>query len=100
MILSGRFDRRWRTCRACGTCFHVVNIPPKRDGICDACGGALYQRPDDQEATIVNRLDVYMRQTESLIAFYEKQGLLMRINSNRQAEASAGEVVRAVQALD
>ena len=80
-ILISRLCGR-RICRDCGTNFHVVNIPPKQEGVCDACGGELYQRPDDMEDTIVNRLDVYNRQTQSLISRYKEQGILVRVNSD------------------
>lgn len=73
--LTGR-----RVCRKCGQTFHVVSHPPKRAGVCDVCGGELYQREDDSEATVRKRLEVYARQTEPLLAFYESRGLLTRIN--------------------
>jgi len=92
-ILIQRLTGR-RICRRCGTNFHVVNIPPKKPGVCDACGGELYQRPDDQEATIVTRLDVYAKQTESLISFYAQRGLLVSINSNQGADRLVADILR------
>jgi adenylate kinase len=80
--LAGR-----RICRQCGRNYHRVNLPPKREGICDVCGGELYQRADDQEATILNRLDVFRKQTEALIACYEKKGLLVRVDSSQSRES-------------
>lgn len=91
-VLMERLTGR-RVCRQCGTSFHIKNIPPKVSGVCDACGGELYQRADDCEETINNRLEVYKKQTESLIARYEAKGLLVRIDSARQADAVAGEIV-------
>jgi len=78
--LVGRLSGR-RTCRnsACGAMFHVMFNPPKKEGVCDACGSELYQRDDDQEATIRERLGVYNRQTSPLIDFYDKKGLLRRV---------------------
>ncbi len=73
--LTGR-----RTCRNCGAGFHVVFDPPKKEGVCDKCGGELYQRDDDNEETVKSRLKVYKEQTEPLIAYYEKQGKLRRID--------------------
>ena len=73
--LAGR-----RTCRQCGGLCHVVFNPPKRDGICDHCGGELYQRDDDKETTIANRLQVYDRQTAPLIGYYRERGLLREVN--------------------
>ena len=69
--LSGR-----RICKGCGAVYHVTNIPSKVDGVCDQCGGALYQRPDDSEATVLNRLEVYQRQTASLDRFLREEGHL------------------------
>lgn len=90
-ILIQRLTGR-RICRSCGLSFHIVNIPPKVEGICDACGGELYQRPDDSEETIVNRLEVYNKQTESLISRYEKQGLLIRVDGDQGADNLGDEV--------
>ncbi len=73
--LTGR-----RTCRECGAGFHVMFDPPKKDGVCDKCGGQLYQRDDDNEATVTSRLKVYADQTKPLIEYYEKQGKLRKIN--------------------
>ncbi len=73
--LTGR-----RTCKQCGAGYHVVFDPPKQDGVCDKCGGELYQRDDDNEETVKSRLKVYKEQTEPLIAYYEKQGKLRRID--------------------
>lgn len=73
--LTGR-----RTCRECGAGFHVMFDPPKKDGLCDKCGGQLYQRDDDNEATVTSRLKVYADQTKPLIDYYEKQGKLRKIN--------------------
>jgi adenylate kinase len=74
--LSGR-----RTCRNsdCGKMYHVMFNRPKRDGICDACGSELYQRDDDSEATIRERLTVYNKQTAPLIDYYDKKQLLRRV---------------------
>lgn len=73
--LSGR-----RACSACGKGYHVLYDPPKQEGVCDACGGALVQRDDDKEATVKNRLDVYDQQTAPLKNYYEQTGLLRQIN--------------------
>ena len=72
--LSGR-----RMCRQCNAGYHVTFIPPKQPGVCDKCGGELYQRDDDQEQTIRERLSVYHQQTAPLVAYYESQGVLARI---------------------
>ena len=87
--LTGR-----RVCKKCGQGYHVVNIPPKQSGICDVCGGELYQRADDSEATILNRLDVYTKQTESLISYYENKGVLVRVNSARPRGEAVADMLR------
>jgi len=78
--LVGRLSGR-RTCRNsdCGKMYHVMFNRPKRDGICDACGSELYQRDDDSEATIRERLTVYNNQTAPLIDYYDKKQLLRRV---------------------
>lgn len=69
-----------RTCRNCGHGYHVKFDPPRSAGTCNECGGELYQRDDDSEATMRNRLNVYDSQTAPLIQYYEKEGLLRTIN--------------------
>lgn len=71
-----------RTCRKCSAIFHVKNIPPKKKGICDRCGGELYQRDDEKPETIKVRLETYKRQTEPLINYYKKKGLLVKVDAN------------------
>jgi len=73
--LSGR-----RTCRVCGAMSHVTSDPTRRPGVCDECGGALYQREDDREETIRARLEVYDRATAPLITFYRGRGLLREVD--------------------
>lgn len=68
-----------RSCPACGAMFHVVFNAPKREGVCDQCGGGLIVRDDDNEKTVRNRIKVYREQTEPLKAYYQKQGLLRLI---------------------
>lgn len=73
--LTGR-----RTCKKCGAMYHIIFNPPKSQGVCDKCGGELYQRPDDNEETVKSRLDVYNQQTRPLIDFYNNQGLVRKID--------------------
>lgn len=77
--LMGRLTGR-RTCRGCGAGFHVMFDPPKQENKCDKCGGELYQRDDDNEATVANRLEVYDSQTKPLIDYYQGQGLLVPVD--------------------
>jgi len=79
--LSGR-----RTCRQCGRIWHILFEPPARAGICDDCGGELFQRDDDREHTIRHRLDVYAEQTQPLIAFYADDGILLGIDATGPVE--------------
>ncbi|MFP4528945.1 MAG: adenylate kinase [Candidatus Kapaibacterium sp.] len=76
--LIGRLTAR-RTCKDCGKSYHLKFNPPSKEGICDSCGGELFQRPDDQEAPIRKRLEVYADQTLPLIDYYEKKGLARHI---------------------
>lgn len=65
-----------RVCERCGSSYHLIAVPPKQEGICDACGGNLIRRKDDAPETVKARLDIYHRETEPLIAFYTQRGLL------------------------
>ena len=69
-------------CRECGAIYNLLTLKPKRDRICDKCGGPLYQREDDRPEVIKERLDVYRRQTEPLIEYYERKGLLRNVSCN------------------
>ena len=88
--LSGR-----RTCRRCGKGYHIKFDPPKQAGVCDACGGELYQRADDNEETVRNRLVVYGEQTEPLIDYYSREGLVDTISGGaRMPDDVWGDVKR------
>ena len=73
--LAGR-----RTCKKCSALSHVVFEPPKKAGVCDRCGGELFQRDDDRESTVANRLTVYEAQTAPLVDYYSRQGALREID--------------------
>ena len=79
--MSGR-----RACLNCGATYHVVAIPPKREGICDACGKELVLRDDDKPETVQKRLDVYHEQTQPLIDYYNKQGILQTVDGTQPME--------------
>jgi adenylate kinase len=87
--MSGR-----RTCPACGATYHVVNNPPKREGICDSCGAALTIRKDDAPETVKARLATYHQETEPLKAFYEGRGKLVTVENRPSIEATT-EAIRA-----
>jgi adenylate kinase len=92
--LSGR-----EICRSCGKIYHVTNMPSKVKGVCDACGGQLYTRPDDSLESITNRLDVYRKQTEPLIAWYRKKGLLKDIDSSKSPEDTQKQIRKVLAGL-
>ena len=79
--LTGR-----RVCRTCGATFHVTNKAPKVEGVCDKCGGELYQRNDDKVETVSNRLDVYAAQTAPLIEYYQSKGIMSSIDGSTSME--------------
>jgi adenylate kinase len=83
-VLLGRLTGR-RVCRKCGALFNVTYKPSKQAGICDECGGELYQRGDDNEKTIQSRMQVYVESTQPIIAYYAKQNKLKKINANVEA---------------
>lgn len=85
--LSGR-----RTCANCGANYHIRYVPSSKDGICDKCGGKLYQRADDKPETVLERLRVYHEQTEDLIAYYKKKGILKEISCDADIDAITKEV--------
>lgn len=79
--LTGRL-----VCKKCGATFHEKFNKPKQEGICDICGGELYTRDDDKVETVKNRLDVYKKQTQPLIDYYAKKGLLKTINGEADTD--------------
>jgi len=90
--LTGR-----RICRKCGTAFHMVSAPPRTAGRCDVCGGELYQREDDAEATVARRLDVYETQTAPLLDYYRRRGLLVRVAGEGAMEDVTDRIRKAVK---
>ena len=85
--MSGR-----RTCKNCSQTFHIVSNPPKKDGICDFCGGELSVRKDDAPETVKARLEIYHRETEPLKAFYEKRNKLVAVDNQPSVEATTAEI--------
>ena len=88
--MSGR-----RACLTCGATYHIEHVPPKQEGICDTCCSALVLRDDDKPETVKNRLEVYHRQTQPLIDFYGKKGVLRTVDGTRPME----EVFAAIRAI-
>jgi len=89
--LSGRRD-----CPKCGAIYHVKNKPPKKAGICDACQSELITRDDQKEEVIQNRLQVYRKQTEPLIRYYEKKGIQKTINAVQTIEKVFEDIQKAI----
>lgn len=89
--LAGR-----RTCRNCGALSHVMFNPPKKDGVCDRCGGELFQRDDDREETVAHRLSVYDMQTAPLVDYYRRMGILKEIDGVGEIDEIRDRVIRAL----
>ena len=90
--LSGR-----RVCKSCGAIFHIIFEKPKTEGICDKCGGELYQRDDDKESVIQNRLDIYDAQTAPIINYYKNLGLLKTISAAGEVSAISATAIAALK---
>ena len=94
--LLKRLGGRW-ICRQCQTPYHEVDNPPKVKGVCDRCGGQLYQRDDDNPATVKNRLNVYFKETAPLIDYYRQAGKLVEIDGMGDADEISKRIVTALQ---
>ena len=93
--ILGRMTGR-RVCEACGSTYNVVAIPPRREGICDNCGGKLIQRKDDTPETVRERLKVYHTETEPLVDFYAARGLLRPVRSDDTKEGTTQAILAAL----
>ena len=85
--MSGR-----RACLKCGATYHIEHIPPKKEGICDNCGSELVQRDDDKPETVQNRLSVYHEQTQPLIDYYNKKGILKSVDGTKDMQEVFDEI--------
>ncbi len=92
--LTGR-----RVCSECGASFHLKFKPPKVRNVCDVCGGDLYQRDDDTFETVKERLEVYKKQTEPLIAYYEKKGILSPVDGNQDIDAVFNQINKILEKI-
>jgi adenylate kinase len=97
-VLLARLAGRW-TCRTCGAMYHQLFSPPQEDGVCDRCGGQLYQRPDDAPETQKHRIVVYFEQTAPLIDYYREKGLLVEVDGRPGIEQIQAELLEIIQAL-
>ncbi len=91
--LSGRL-----VCKSCGGNFHIKNMPPKVAGVCDSCKGALYQREDDKEATIRNRLEVYKKEVSCLLDYYKKTNRLQAVLADEDAPVVLEKIIQLIKA--
>ena len=89
--MSGR-----RVCEHCGASYHLVAVPPKAEGVCDKCGGALIRRKDDEPGTVKARLEVYHRETEPLKEFYAQRGLLRPVENQPTVAENSQAILRAI----
>jgi adenylate kinase len=97
-VLLARLAGRW-TCKSCGAMYHQLFSPPKGAGVCDRCGGQLYQRPDDTPETQAHRIEVYFEQTAPLIDYYREQGLLAEVDGRPGIDEIQAELLDIVQGL-
>jgi len=93
--LSGR-----RVCKNCGAVYNVYFSPPRKDGICDICGGELMQREDDRVEIVETRISVYLKDTAPLLDFYEKKGILKTCKANNSPEVVTNTVLEAINDCD
>ena len=94
-VLLGRLSGRW-ICRDCGRSYHELFNPPTTPGVCDACGGTLYQRDDDKRETALRRLEVYFKDTAPLIDYYRDLGMLAQVNGDQSVDEVRQDLLDAV----
>ena len=94
-VITGRMSGR-RVCPKCGASYHIVNNPPKTEGICDLCGSEVAIRKDDEPATVQHRLDVYHASTEILKDYYAKQGKLRLVEGNQDIMDANRDILKAI----
>ncbi|MFD1178947.1 adenylate kinase [Paenibacillus puldeungensis] len=86
--LTGR-----RICKSCGATYHVIFNPPEQEGVCDKCGGELYQRSDDNEESVGTRLDEYINKTSPLLKFYDDKNLLRQVDGEQEIDMVSKEII-------
>jgi len=95
-VLLERLSGRW-ACRQCGALYHMLYNPPKESGVCDVCGGELYQRADDTPETQKRRIEVYISQTRPLVGYYQERGLLVEIDGEGSIAEVQAELRKAIE---
>ena len=97
-VLLKRLSGRW-TCRSCGAMYHEIFHPPEQPGVCDRCGGELYQRPDDTPETQKHRIEVYFEQTAPLIDYYRDRGMLVEVDGRKGIEEIQADLLDLIKEL-
>jgi adenylate kinase len=97
-ILMERLTGR-RICKSCGATYHLIFNPPAQEGVCDRCGGELYQRADDNAETVQNRLEVNIKQAQPLLDFYEEKGYLRTLDGQRDISVVFAEIKQLLRGL-
>ncbi len=90
--LAGRL-----VCKSCGKSYHKIFLKPKKTGVCDDCGGTLYQRADDNLESVRNRLEVYHSTTKPLINYYDKNGVLYNLDGNKESRELFNDIVKVLE---
>ena len=86
-----------RICKDCGATYHIDFNAPKEEGICDLCGGELFQRDDDKKETVEKRIEVYQKQTKPLIDYYTQKGLILNVDGSKRIDAVFEEIIKALE---
>jgi adenylate kinase len=86
-----------RVCKNCGAIYNLISMPPKKEGICDICGGELYQRSDDYPDVIKKRLETYYKETQPLIDYYKNRGVMYTISAEKDREEVLQEILKVVK---
>jgi adenylate kinase len=94
--LLARLAGRW-VCRGCGGVYHMLYNPPAQEGVCDECGGELYQRSDDTPETQRRRIEVYMEETAPLIDYYQQKGLLAEVDGEQGIDEVYAQLIRRIE---
>lgn len=95
-LLLARLTGR-RICKSCGSTYHVMFNPPKQEGVCDKCGGELYQRSDDTEAKVGTRLDEYISKTAPLLDYYASKAVLREVDGEKEIDEVTAEIVNCLR---
>ncbi len=94
-LVINRLSAR-RVCKNCGAIYNLISMPPKKDGVCDICGGELYQRSDDKPEVIKQRLETYYKETQPLIDYYKNKDIMYTINAEKEREEVLKEILKVI----